>query len=94
MDAGLPEEDVEMVRDACADVPGVERVATVCSRKGIHHCWVDVVVIISGELTVGEAKHLTDDVEDAVRSVLGPSAETNVKFQGAATPYVHMPGDA
>lgn len=94
MDASLPEEDVELIRDACAAVPGVKRIAAVRTRKGIRRCWVDVVVVVSGELTVGEAQHLTEDAAEAVRGVLGPAAETSIKFQGAKTPYAGLPRDA
>ena len=85
MDRSLPDEDLDMIRQACIDVEGVEAVLHVRSRKGSRSCWVDVVVRVPEELTVAQAHGLTEQAVSAIRAVIGESARSHVRFQAAAT---------
>ena len=84
MDRGLPAEEVDMIRRACLEVPGVEEVVRVRSRKGVRTCWVDVVVGVPAEMSVAHAHGLTRRAAAAIRAVIGESVEGRVRFQAAA----------
>ncbi len=80
MDAAIPEEDVQLVLDACSDVDGVERVDTVRSRQSGSTAWVDVIIATGPGTSLERISTIRRDVEQAVRSVLGHGARPQVKF--------------
>ncbi len=81
MDTALPEEDVQLVEQACLRVPSIERVARIRSRRIGTRAWVDVAVAVPGHLSVGHAHQITMQVRRAIHRVLGPSAFAQVRFQ-------------
>jgi cation diffusion facilitator family transporter len=80
MDAAMPEEDVRLVTDACADVDGVERVDTVRSRQSGSITWVDVAVAAGPGINLERAAEIRAEVEQVITSVLGHSAKPQVKL--------------
>lgn len=81
MDTALPEEDVELLEQVCVEVPGVERLVRIWSRRVGSDTWVDLAVAVPAGLTVERAHEVRKQVSDAVRRVLGPAAAIQVRFQ-------------
>ena len=86
MDTALPEEDIELVERACARVPGVTGVAHVRSRRAGSEVWIAAELVVSPRLSVREAHELTARATRAIRHVLGPSVQTQVRFRAAVAP--------
>jgi cation diffusion facilitator family transporter len=82
MDRALPDEDTEMLENACGDVDGVRRVAHVRSRCVGSQTWIDVAVVVAPKLTVLQAKGICARVEEVVHGTVGRTAVTQVRFQG------------
>lgn len=88
MDMALPQEDVELVEQVCAEVPGVDQVAHVWSRQAGGENWVDVAVVVGADLSVAHASGVCRDVETAVSTALGDGVVTQVRFQGPEYAYL------
>jgi cation diffusion facilitator family transporter len=82
MDAAIPREDTELVRSACQNVSGVDRVVHVRSRRAGSHTWVDVGVVVPAQVDVARAHQISEHVGNAIRAVLGPSVVTQVDCRG------------
>jgi cation diffusion facilitator family transporter len=80
MDAAIPEEDIELVMQACGGVAGVERVDTVRSRQSGSSTWVDVVVAAGPGINLERAAEIRAEAEAAIRNVLGHGARPQVKL--------------
>jgi cation diffusion facilitator family transporter len=95
MDLAIPEDDAVAVEDACAKLDGVRKVAHVRSRRSGGETWVDVALVVSQGLTVGQAHDVCRRAEAAVRSVLGPTSVPQVRFQaGILADDLLAPGGA
>jgi cation diffusion facilitator family transporter len=82
MDAAIPREDTELVRSACQNVSGVDRVVHVRSRRAGSHTWVDVGVVVPPQVDVREAHQISEHVGSAIRAVLGPAVVAQVECRG------------
>jgi cation diffusion facilitator family transporter len=82
MDAAIPREDTELVRSACQNVSGVDRVVHVRSRRAGSHTWVEVGVVVPPRVNVREAQAISEHVGNAIRAVLGPAVVAQVECRG------------
>lgn len=81
MDMAIPEEDVELVEEACNRIEGVERVQFIRSRRAGSATWLDVAVAVPADLRVAEAHEIRRKIQGAVWGVLGPQVTTQVAFR-------------
>jgi cation diffusion facilitator family transporter len=64
--------DAERLAEIARAVPGVEGVRTVRSRRtSSGHLFVELTILVTGHTSVATAHELTDEVEAAIRRVLG-----------------------
>lgn len=82
MDRAMPDEDTELLVDACGKVQGVRRVAHVRSRNIGSQTWIDVGVVVGARVSVAEAQRIVSRVTDVVHGTIGHHAVTQVRFQG------------
>lgn len=81
MDRSLPEQDLSTIRHACGEVAGVEGVASLRTRQGGRYRWVELLVIVSPDLSVSEARRIADQTVRAVGEALGPDTNVRVSYQ-------------
>lgn len=93
MDAGLPDEDTDLIESACRAVTGVEQVMGIRSRSVGRDTWVDVAIAVEARLPVVRAHELRLEVEQAIADVIGRGVVTQVRFQSPQTEIV-QPGPA
>jgi divalent metal cation (Fe/Co/Zn/Cd) transporter len=82
MDTSLPDEDLELVEEACRGVEGVRQVSYVRSRRAGSETWLDIAVAVPEGLPVAEGHEIRQQIQGAVLGVLGPRVTTQVRFQG------------
>lgn len=81
MDFSLPARELEHITLACDRVPGVSRVALLRTRQmGTQSC-VDMVINVSGNISVKQAHDVALQVKSAIEETLGRSVETHVRFK-------------
>jgi cation diffusion facilitator family transporter len=93
MDAGLPDQDTELIDSACRAVAGVEGVVAIRSRSVGRDTWVDVAVAVEPALPVARAHALRLEVQRVVGHVIGRGVVTQVRFQSPHAVVV-QPGPA
>jgi cation diffusion facilitator family transporter len=84
MDVAIPEEDLDLVHDACRRVDGVSEVQYIRSRRAGSQTWLDIAVVVASELCVADAHHIRRRIQGAVRGVLGPTVTAQVRFQSSS----------
>lgn len=91
LDAAMPEEDEDLVREACGQIKGVESVAHVWSRQAGSNTWVDVAVAVPPRMDLRAAHDVCEEVKHAIHGVLGRSVVAQVRFQSPDHEYVMPP---
>jgi cation diffusion facilitator family transporter len=74
MDASLPEEELEAVREELAAAPLIDSHHRLRGRRAGRRRYIDVHVQVDGGLTVAEVHRMTDDLELAIADRM-PGAE-------------------
>jgi divalent metal cation (Fe/Co/Zn/Cd) transporter len=66
MDASLPEQVVEEIREIAQHVEGVSGIDMCRVRKSGLGMWVDIHVEVPGNMTVSDSHHIAHVVKDAL----------------------------
>jgi cation diffusion facilitator family transporter len=85
MDSPLTAGELDRISQASCRVPGVARVALMRSRKMGTVSYLDIVVDVPGDILVGQADQVAQQVTSAAREALGHSVEAHVRFQAEQT---------
>jgi cation diffusion facilitator family transporter len=85
MDSSLTAKELDRISRASCQVPGVSRVATLRSRHMGAISNVDIVVDVPGEVLVGQADKISQQVKASASKALGRAVVTNVRFQAEQT---------
>lgn len=83
LDAALPPEDVETIKDAMREAGGDEmEIVQILTRESGRQRFVQVIVTVPGDWSVRRAHDLADEIEDAVEAAL-PGTDTVVHIEPA-----------
>jgi cation diffusion facilitator family transporter len=82
MDAAIPEEDIDLVDQACRGVDRVMSVKHIRSRRTGCETWLDIAVTVPKGLRAVECHEVRQRINDAVVGVLGPTVRAQICFQG------------
>jgi cation diffusion facilitator family transporter len=82
MDAAIPEEDIDLVEQACRGVDRVQRVNHIRSRRTGCETWLDIAVTVPRGLCAVEGHEVREKIKNAVIGVLGPTVRAQICFRG------------
>ena len=60
---GFPEKELKMFRKTIQDTPGVKNVKEIRARAHGNYVLVDVTILVSREMSVGESHDITEEIE-------------------------------
>jgi cation diffusion facilitator family transporter len=84
MDTAISPSAVELIRQTCCDISGVEEVVALRSRQSGSFALIDVEVRVADDLEVEKAGQICLDVKEALATRLPFATRCQVKFSGGS----------
>ena len=81
MDRALAEVDTVKLRSACERTTGVVKVLLMRTRMVGGYAWVDVVVLVSKELSVKQADGICEQVREALSHAVAVEVKAQIRFR-------------
>lgn len=81
MDRSAPQETIKQIRYHVGRTPGVQAVEQLRTRRVGQEIWIDLVVGVDPEQSVGEARNATRRVEEALAHSIPHVGDVNVHFR-------------
>ena len=83
MDVALPMEDVKNITQIVQDLPEVERIGYLKTRRTGKSVWVDLQVLVNGQKTVSEANKLCQKIKGKLMSQIKTIGNVQVTLKPA-----------